>query len=106
MACFCALAERRVMSRPPIAALIIFDGWGLREGREANAIRMARTPVMDRLDATCAHTAVDHLTIGAGQIIYQNIIRISKAIETGAFFANPVLLDAMRRPGRDHTLHL
>ncbi|HKD68720.1 MAG TPA: 2,3-bisphosphoglycerate-independent phosphoglycerate mutase [Candidatus Binataceae bacterium] len=113
------------MSRPPIAALIIFDGWGLREGREANAIRMARTPVMDRLDATCAHTAVDasgaavgllpgvmgnsevgHLTIGAGRVIYQDVMRISKAIETGAFFANPVLLDAMRRPGRDHTLHL
>src|SRR5215469_5635578 len=125
MACFCALAERRVMSRPPIAALIIFDGWGLREGREANAIRMARTPVMDRLNANCAHTAVDasgaavgllpgvmgnsevgHLTIGAGRVIYQDVMRISKAIETGAFFANPVLLDAMRRPGRDHTLHL
>ena len=46
---FRALAEGRAMSRPPIAALVIFDGWGLREAREANAIRMARTPVMDRL---------------------------------------------------------
>ncbi len=113
------------MSRPPIAALIIFDGWGLRDAGEANAIRMARTPVMDRLNATCAHTAVDasgaavgllpgvmgnsevgHLTIGAGRVIYQDVMRISKAIETGAFFANPALLDAMRRAGRDHTLHV
>ncbi|MGO9056843.1 MAG: 2,3-bisphosphoglycerate-independent phosphoglycerate mutase [Candidatus Binataceae bacterium] len=113
------------MSRPPIAALIIFDGWGLREAREANAIRMARTPVMDRLDATCAHTAIDasgpavgllpgvmgnsevgHLTIGAGRVIYQDVMRISKAIETGALFANPVLLEAMARAGYDHTLHV
>ena len=113
------------MSRPPIAALIIFDGWGLRAEREANAIRMARTPVMDRLAATCAHSAVDasgaavgllpgvmgnsevgHLTIGAGRVIYQDVMRISKAIETGALFANPILLDAMRRAGRDHTLHV
>jgi 2,3-bisphosphoglycerate-independent phosphoglycerate mutase len=125
MECVRALAQGRAMSRPPIAALIIFDGWGLREEREANAIRMARTPVMDRLYATCAHTAIDasgpavgllpgvmgnsevgHLTIGAGRVIYQDVMRISKAIETGAFFANPVLLDAMRRAGRAHTLHI
>ncbi len=113
------------MSRPPIAVLIIFDGWGLREARESNAIRMARTPVMDRLDATCAHTAIDasgpavgllpgvmgnsevgHLTIGAGRVIYQDVMRISKAIETGDLFANPVLLEAAARAGRDHTLHI
>ncbi len=113
------------MSRPSVAALIIFDGWGLREERENNAIRMARTPVMDRLSATCAHTAIDasgaavgllpgvmgnsevgHLTIGAGRVIYQDVMRISKAVETGALFANPILLDAMRRAGRDRTLHI
>ncbi|HEY2106807.1 MAG TPA: 2,3-bisphosphoglycerate-independent phosphoglycerate mutase, partial [Candidatus Binataceae bacterium] len=104
------------MSKPPLAALIIFDGWGLRDERESNAIRMARTPVMDRLAATCAHGAIDasgaavgllpgvmgnsevgHLTIGAGRVIYQYVMRISKAVETGALFANPILLDAMRR---------
>src|SRR5580704_3366685 len=125
MACVRALAQGRVMSRPPIAALIIFDGWGLREGGEPNAIRMARTPVMDRLDATCAHTAVDasgeavglapgvmgnsevgHLTIGAGRVIYQDVMRIGKAIEIGDFFTNPVLLEAAKRTGRDHTLHI
>src|SRR5579883_1619399 len=125
MAGFRALAEGRAMSRPPIAALIIFDGWGLREAREANAIRMAHTPVMDRLNAACAHTAIDasgaavgllpgvmgnsevgHLTIGAGRVIYQDVMRISKAIETGAFFSNPVLLEAMRAAGRDRTLHI
>src|SRR6185437_937503 len=77
------------MSRPPVAALIIFDGWGLRDAGEANAILKARTPVMHRLWATQAHTEVDasgeavglapgvmgnsevgHLTIGAGRVIY------------------------------------
>jgi 2,3-bisphosphoglycerate-independent phosphoglycerate mutase len=114
-----------MMSGPPIAALIIFDGWGLRNASDANAIRMARTPVMDRLNATCAHTAIDasgeavgllpgvmgnsevgHLTIGAGRVIYQDVMRISKAIETGAFFSNPALLAAMHRAGRDHTVHI
>jgi 2,3-bisphosphoglycerate-independent phosphoglycerate mutase len=102
------------MSRPPVAALIIFDGWGLRTAREANAILAARTPTMDRLYKTQAHTQLDasgeavglapqvmgnsevgHLTIGAGRVIYQDVMRISKAIETGAFFHNQALLTAI-----------
>jgi 2,3-bisphosphoglycerate-independent phosphoglycerate mutase len=114
------------MSRPPVAALIIFDGWGLRDARESNAILNARTPVMNRLWATSAHTEVDasgeavglapgvmgnsevgHLTIGAGRVIYQDVMRITKAIETGAFFCNEVLLAAIRAAARDgRTLHL
>jgi len=114
------------MSRPPVAALIIFDGWGLREARESNAILNARTPVMNRLWATSAHTEVEasgeavglapgvmgnsevgHLTIGAGRVIYQDVMRIAKAIETGAFFRNEVLLAAIRAAARDRrTLHL
>jgi 2,3-bisphosphoglycerate-independent phosphoglycerate mutase len=114
------------MSRPRIAALIIFDGWGLRDARESNAILNARTPVMNRLWATSAHTEVDasgeavglapsvmgnsevgHLTIGAGRVIYQDVMRITKAIETRAFFRNEVLLAAIRTAARDgRTLHL
>jgi 2,3-bisphosphoglycerate-independent phosphoglycerate mutase len=102
------------MSRPPVAALIIFDGWGLRSARAANAIVTAHTPTMERLYKTQAHTQLDasgeavglapgvmgnsevgHLTIGAGRVIYQDVMRITKAIETGAFFRNEVLLAAM-----------
>jgi 2,3-bisphosphoglycerate-independent phosphoglycerate mutase len=112
--------------RPPVAVLVIFDGWGLRAERRANAIAMARTPTMDRLYATQAHTEIDasgeavglaagvmgnsevgHLTIGAGRVIYQDVMRISKAVETGAFARNEVLLGAIhvaRDSGR--TLHL
>ena len=113
------------MSRPPIAALIIFDGWGLRQERESNAIALAQTPTMNRLYASQAYSALDasgaavgllpgvmgnsevgHLTIGAGRVIYQDVMRISKAIETGEFFANRTLLDAMRRATQGHTLHI
>jgi 2,3-bisphosphoglycerate-independent phosphoglycerate mutase len=115
-----------VSTRPPVAALIIFDGWGIRAAREANAIAMARTPVMKRLTATQAHTALDasgeavglppgvmgnsevgHLTIGAGRVIYQDLMRITKAIESGAFFRNRVLLGAIRAAkSAGRTLHM
>src|SRR5271168_4357770 len=114
------------MSRPPVAALIIFDGWGLREARESNAILKAQTPVMHRLWTTQAHSEVDasgeavglapgvmgnsevgHLTIGTGRVIYQDVMRISKAIETGALARNEIILGAMRTAARDQrTLHL
>lgn len=114
------------MSRPKVAALIIFDGWGVRSATESNAIAAARTPVMDRLYRTQAHTTIDasgesvglepgimgnsevgHLTIGAGRVIFQDVMRINKAIETGAFFKNEVLLNAIRTAAQNHrTLHL
>src|SRR5215475_7182942 len=100
--------------RPPVVALIIFDGWGIRGERDANAIAMARTPVMDRLLRTQAHSEIDasgesvglppgvmgnsevgHLTIGSGRVIYQDVMRITKAIEKSDFASNPVLLDAI-----------
>ncbi len=114
------------MNRPRVAVLIIFDGWGLREARESNAIAMARTPTMDRLYKTQAHTELDasgkavglapgvmgnsevgHLTIGSGRAIYQDVMRITNAIETGALARNEVLLGAIRRAAQTgRTLHL
>lgn len=112
------------MSRPPVA-LIIFDGWGLREQREANAILAAATPTMERLYRSQAHTELDasgeavglapqvmgnsevgHLTIGAGRVIYQDVMRITKAIETGAFSTNQMLLTAVHSArDRRRTFH-
>ncbi|HYL57380.1 MAG TPA: hypothetical protein VEU51_00815, partial [Candidatus Acidoferrales bacterium] len=45
--------------RPPVAALVIFDGWGVSAGRVSNAIMAAKTPVMDRLYATQAYTELN-----------------------------------------------
>jgi len=111
-------------TRPPVVALIIFDGWGIRADRESNAIAMARTPVMDRLLRTQAHTEVQasgdavglpagimgnsevgHLTIGSGRVIYQDVMRITKAIERSEFASNRVLLDMIAK-SRGHTLHI
>jgi 2,3-bisphosphoglycerate-independent phosphoglycerate mutase len=114
------------MSRPPVVALVIFDGWGIRKERTANAILAAHTPTMQELYRTQAHTELEasgeavglapqvmgnsevgHLTIGAGRVIYQDVMRISKAIETGAFFSNEVLLRSMRIARDRHcTLHI
>ena len=53
------------------------------------------------------NSEVGHLTIGAGRIIYQDVMRITKAIETGAFFRNAAILDAINTAGDDRrTLHL
>ena len=113
-------------TRPPVAALVIFDGWGISAGRASNAIAKAKTPTMDRLYATSAHTELDasgeavglppgvmgnsevgHLTIGSGRVIYQDLMRITKAIETGEFARNPILVDAITKTvSCGTTLHL
>src|SRR5258708_7414860 len=112
------------ITRPPVAALVIFDGWGVSAGRASNAIARSRTPTMDQLYATAAHTELDasgeavglppgvmgnsevgHLTLGSGRVIYQDLMRITKAIETGEFARNPILLDTIKK-GSAKTLHL
>jgi 2,3-bisphosphoglycerate-independent phosphoglycerate mutase len=110
----------------PFVALIIMDGWGHREEREGNAVALADTPFFDRLWAefprTLIHASeervglpagqmgnseVGHLNLGAGRVVYQDLVRISKSIRTGEFFRNPVLcaaMDAARESGK--ALHL
>jgi 2,3-bisphosphoglycerate-independent phosphoglycerate mutase len=113
-------------TRPAVAALIIFDGWGIRAARESNAIANAKTPVMNRLFATQAWTEIDasgeavglppgimgnsevgHLTIGSGRVIFQDLMRISKAIESGAFARNEAILGVIRQAkSTGRTLHV
>jgi len=107
-------------------ALIILDGWGYRKDTTGNAVAQADTPVLDRLMAEHPHTLiktsglavglpdgqmgnseVGHLNIGAGRTVYQSLTRITKSIEDGDFFENPVLLEAANnaaKPG--YSLHL
>ncbi len=101
------------------------DGWGLREDAEGNAVAMARTPVVDGLREKYPHTTlltsgaavglpdgqmgnseVGHLNIGAGRIVHQDIVRISKSIQTGEFFQKEALLAAMNGVRSGGTLHL
>ena len=90
------------------------DGFGLAPASEANAISCARTPVLDKLFASCPHTRlqasgldvglpegqmgnseVGHTNIGAGRVVYQDLPRISNAIADGSFFENPAYKAAM-----------
>lgn len=106
--------------------LIVMDGWGVAANGPGNAIARARTPVFDYLLATYPHgelqssglavglpegqmgnSEVGHLNIGAGRVVYQDLTRITKAIEDGSFFANPVLRHAFATAvGRGSTVHL
>ncbi len=110
--------------------LIVRDGWGENPNRSHdsfNAVRLARTPVAERLmhdypntlihtsgpdvgvpDGTTGNSEVGHQNLGAGRIVYQDSVRISKAIEDESFFSNDVFRHAMervRQSGRHH-LHL
>jgi 2,3-bisphosphoglycerate-independent phosphoglycerate mutase len=94
-------------------ALIILDGFGV-ESTPSSAIQAANTPTWDRLleqnpnsrirtsgmavglpDGQMGNSEVGHMNIGAGRIVYQNLTRISKAIDDGTLFENPALVKAM-----------
>ncbi|GIO68199.1 2,3-bisphosphoglycerate-independent phosphoglycerate mutase [Paenibacillus cookii] len=103
------------MTAPRPVALIIMDGFGLRDTVEGNAVAQAKKPNYDRLMAKYPHTTltacgeavglpegqmgnseVGHLNIGAGRIVYQDLTRISKSIREGEFFENSTLVEAVR----------
>jgi 2,3-bisphosphoglycerate-independent phosphoglycerate mutase len=114
------------MTAPKPVALIILDGFGLRDQVEGNAVAQAKKPNFDRYWAEYPHTTltasgeavglpegqmgnseVGHLNIGAGRIVYQDLTRISKSIRDGEFERNETLLKAMHH-ARDNgkKLHL
>ena len=100
----------------PLVALIILDGWGCASPGPGNAVELAETPVFDGLWARFPHTTLEasgeavglphgqmgnsevgHLTIGAGRVVYQDLVRINKAITDGSFFENEALVAAFDR---------
>jgi 2,3-bisphosphoglycerate-independent phosphoglycerate mutase len=106
--------------------LIVLDGWGCSAEARGNAIASAQTLNFNHLMESFPHTTltasgeavglpegqmgnseVGHLNIGAGRVVYQDITRISRAIRTGEFFADEVLLQAMQEANqRQSALHL
>ncbi|MGK7346759.1 MAG: 2,3-bisphosphoglycerate-independent phosphoglycerate mutase [Candidatus Nitrospinota bacterium M3_3B_026] len=105
--------------------LLILDGWGISDKKEWNAIEKGDTPVLDRLNKenpyTLVHASeeevglpagqmgnseVGHLNIGAGRVVYQDFLRITKAIEDGAIYDNEKLKGAaMRAAEKNSALH-
>ena len=101
------------MSKKP-TVLMILDGYGLNENKEANAVAEAKTPVMDKLmkeypfvkgnasgmavglpEGQMGNSEVGHMNMGAGRIVYQELTRITKEIQDGDFFKNEAMLEAI-----------
>lgn len=93
--------------------LMILDGWGCGVRPEADAIRQANTPYIDSLKKRYPHSKlktsgedvglpegqmgnseVGHLNIGAGRVIYQDLVRINRAVSDGSIKKNEVLTEA------------
>lgn len=114
------------MTAPKPVALIIMDGFGLRDKVEGNAVAQANKPNYDRYlkqypnttltasgeavglpEGQMGNSEVGHLNIGAGRIVYQDLTRISKSIREGEFFSNETLVEAVRSAKSKGTkLHL
>ena len=113
------------MSKKP-TVLMILDGYGLNDKTKGNAVAEAATPVMDKLmaeypfvkgnasgmavglpEGQMGNSEVGHLNMGAGRIVYQDLTKITKAIEDGEFFENEALLEACANVKKhDSALHL
>lgn len=102
------------MAPPKPLLLMILDGFGIAQDSDDNAVRVASTPNIDRIMAQYPNTRivasgtmvglpegqmgnseVGHLNLGAGRVVYQDIMRINNSIKTGDFFSNPRLLEAI-----------
>ena len=95
------------------ALLLILDGWGIGDGTERDVISTAATPFMDYLNANYPHSQlltfgenvglpdgqmgnseVGHLNIGAGRVIYQDMVKITKSIRTKSLWNEPQIVKA------------
>jgi 2,3-bisphosphoglycerate-independent phosphoglycerate mutase len=105
--------------------LCVLDGWGIAPDGPGNAVTRATTPRLDALFARYPHakleasgravglpdkvmgnSEVGHLTMGAGYIQYQELVRINDAIDDGSFFENAALRAACAAVRQQGTLHL
>ena len=94
--------------------LIILDGWGKGDKTKSDAISQGKTPNLDKFmekypnselitsgeavglpDGQMGNSEVGHLNIGAGRIVYQDLVKINKAIEDNSITQNPKLIEAL-----------
>jgi 2,3-bisphosphoglycerate-independent phosphoglycerate mutase len=100
----------------PLVTLVILDGWGIAPPGPGNAVELAQTPVFDDLvarypttqlaasgpavglpDGQMGNSEVGHLTIGSGRILYQDLVRVTRAVDDGSLMTNEALVGAFRR---------
>ncbi|SHF07177.1 phosphoglycerate mutase [Seinonella peptonophila] len=115
------------MSQHRPVLLVILDGFALREETHGNAVAQANKPNFDRYWQQYPHTTlqasghavglpegqmgnseVGHLNIGSGRVVYQDLTRITRAVEDHSFDDNPVLvqtIDHVKQKGSALHLH-
>ena len=95
------------------ALLMILDGWGIGNKGKGDVINNTPTPYLDYLNATCSHSQlqasgenvglpdgqmgnseVGHLNIGAGRVVYQDLVKINRACKDGSILQNPEIVSA------------
>jgi 2,3-bisphosphoglycerate-independent phosphoglycerate mutase len=95
-------------------ALIVLDGWGRADNPEVSAIDKAHTPFVDSLykkypqtwiktsgldvglpDGQMGNSEVGHMNLGAGRVVYQDLVKINLAAENGDFANDPTLQEAL-----------
>ncbi|WP_425389730.1 2,3-bisphosphoglycerate-independent phosphoglycerate mutase [Ekhidna sp.] len=106
--------------------LLILDGWGIAQDKSVSAIDKANTPFMDRMFAEYPHNTLEasglavglpdgqmgnsevgHMNIGAGRVVYQDLVKISNAVEDGSIASNETLRGAIDyAKANDKPIHL
>ena len=114
------------MEKKQTTMLMILDGFGINENEEANAVKLANTPNIDKLmkkypttkikpsglavglpEGQMGNSEVGHTNIGAGRIVYQELTRITKSIEDGDFFSNEECIAAIENCKKNNSnLHI
>lgn len=113
------------MAKKPVM-LVIMDGWGIREKEHGNAVKLANTPNYDHwlknyeasvIDTFGEHVGltpgqmgnseVGHLNLGAGRIVYQDIMRINLSIQNNTLGKLEMIESALNRTKKNHkNVHL
>ncbi|WP_297336668.1 2,3-bisphosphoglycerate-independent phosphoglycerate mutase [Algoriphagus sp.] len=96
--------------------LMILDGWGIATNPAVSAIDKAKTPFVDSLFSKYPHSRLEasglavglpegqmgnsevgHMNIGAGRVVYQDLVKINQAVKNGELNEHPVLMDAFAK---------
>jgi 2,3-bisphosphoglycerate-independent phosphoglycerate mutase len=106
--------------------LMILDGWGIAKNTKVSAIDHSKTPYINSLYKKYPHSKLEasglavglpagqmgnsevgHMNIGAGRVVYQDLVRVNKAVEEKELDKNAVLLEALDYAKKnDKPLHL
>lgn len=106
--------------------LLILDGWGIATNKEVSAIDAANTPFMDEIsekypkstleasglsvglpEGQMGNSEVGHMNIGAGRVVYQDLVKISNAVKDGSVGENEIFINAIKyAKENDKAIHL